>query len=524
MAASIPMLAFINACTFDDSALRESIDDLTGRVEALEDFRDQVQSDIASLQEIIEKLESSVTIDNVAETGEGYTINFSDGTSITISNGKDGMTPPSITVVEEGGTYYWAYEDADGNTEFITDGSGNRIPVTGEAPQVRINEETGYWEISTDGGQTWESTGVRAEGVDGDSFFSDVTEDDDYVYFTLADGTTVKVPKTKELNFAFGTEEAVLYFTPGESKSMGYTMSGAQSVTVTKPEGWRASIEGDKFVITAPAAENNFAESGGSVCVILISSNGQSFMAEQRVEVGKEEEVELPDYDPLVGDYYYSDGTWSTELDETKTAIGVVIWTGDPAQDDPIMKADYPECTHGLVLSAKEFSGTWQENCDLYGNTIDAWRAANLPEYESLMYWTEYYVSNGPIDKMLGYQHTKAIKAFNEDPANSEWPVNIVSDIASFNKDVPAPKTSSGWFLPSIKQMTCLNSSNFSSITNVFSSIPEGNSMNAYGYYFTSTEYVDVMPKGITMFQTMFFNDGSSNKDFGNSYRYMLAF
>ena len=48
--------------------------------------------------------------------------------------------------------------------------------------------------------------------------------------------------------------------------------------------------------------------------------------------------------------------------------------------------------------------------------------------------------------------------------------------------------------------------------------------MNAYGYYLTSTEYVDIMPNGVTIFQTMFFNDGSSNKNFGNSYRYMLAF
>ena len=524
MAASMLMLAFTNSCTFDDTELQNSIDDLTARIEALENFQEQVQGDIASLQEIIAKLQSSVTVNNVVETENGYTINFSDGTSVTVSNGKDGMTPPSITVVEEGGTYYWAYENADGTTEFIRDGDGNKIPVTGEAPQVRINEETGNWEISTDGGQTWEDTEVKAEGSDGDSFFKNVYSENGILYLVLSDGTTIQVPMTAGLAFDFGTEEAILYFEAGESKTLDYTMSGQESVTITKPDGWRASIEAEGLVITAPVAENTFAETEGVISVILISANGQSFMAEQKVAVGEEEEVELPDYDPLVGDYYYSDGTWSTELDASKTAIGVVIWTGDPAQDDPILKADHPECTHGLVLSSKEFSGTWQENCGAYGQTIDAWRATNLPEYESLMYWVEYYVTNGPIDKMLGYQHTKAIKAFNEDPANSEWPVNIVSGIPAFNKDVPAPKTSSGWFLPSIKQMSCLNSGNLSSINNVFSSIPEGNAMNAYGYYLTSTEYVDIMPNGVTLFQTMFFDAGSSNKNFGNSYRYMLAF
>ena len=168
----LPLLIMAaSSCQFDDTDLQNSIDDLTSRVEALENFQEQVQGDIASLQDIISKLDSSVTVNNVVDNGDGsWTINFSDGTSVTISNGRDGedgLTPPSITVVEEDGKYYWAYEDADGTTDFILDDEGNRIPVTGEAPRVRINDE-GYWEISTDGGKTWENTGVKAEGGDGD--------------------------------------------------------------------------------------------------------------------------------------------------------------------------------------------------------------------------------------------------------------------------------------------------------------------------------------------------------------------
>ena len=291
VAASLAMAVSVISC-FDDSALKNSIDDLKDRVEALENFQKQVQGDIASLQEIIAKLQSSVTVNNVVETENGYTINFSDGTSVTISNGKDGMTPPSITVVEEGGTYYWAYENADGTTEFIRDGDGNKIPVTGEAPQVRINEETGNWEISTDGGQTWEDTGVKAEGSDGESFFSDVTVDDDYVNITLKDGSVIKVPRTKELSFVFAASD-VLYFSAGETLSIGYTMSGESSVTITKPDGWRAAIEGDRFVITAPAAENIYAETSGTVSVILFASNGQSFMAEQKVALCPVKDVDL---------------------------------------------------------------------------------------------------------------------------------------------------------------------------------------------------------------------------------------
>ena len=153
---SMALIGGMASCTFDDTDLQNSIDDLTSRVEALEDFQEQVQGDIASLQDIISKLDSSVTVNNVVDNGDGsWTINFSDGTS-------------------EDGTYYWAYEDEDGNTEFILDDDGNKIPVSGEAPRVRINED-GYWEISSDGGKTWENTNVKAEGGSGESIFSDVT-------------------------------------------------------------------------------------------------------------------------------------------------------------------------------------------------------------------------------------------------------------------------------------------------------------------------------------------------------------
>ena len=70
---------------YNDADLKQSIDELDGRVEALEQFRDQVQSEIASLSEILNKLQSSATINNVVANSDGsYTINFSDGTSVTI--------------------------------------------------------------------------------------------------------------------------------------------------------------------------------------------------------------------------------------------------------------------------------------------------------------------------------------------------------------------------------------------------------------------------------------------------------
>ena len=70
--------------------------------------------------------------------------------------------------------------------------------------QVRINPTTSIWEISSDGGQTYISTGVSAvgrdgkDGRDGDSFFESVVIVEDnggqYALFTVRNGVRFRVP------------------------------------------------------------------------------------------------------------------------------------------------------------------------------------------------------------------------------------------------------------------------------------------------------------------------------------------
>ena len=89
--AALILVSGIVSCTFDDSHLRDSLDDLNGRIEALEDFQSQIQSEIEILKDLIDKQQSNVTVNDIVENGDGsYTINFSDGTSATISDGEDG--------------------------------------------------------------------------------------------------------------------------------------------------------------------------------------------------------------------------------------------------------------------------------------------------------------------------------------------------------------------------------------------------------------------------------------------------
>ena len=256
-----------------------------------------------------------------------------------------------------------------------------------------------------------------------------MTVKDGYMYLTLADGTEIRIPLTAELAFDFGTDEAVLYFSAGESKTFKYVMSGAETYAITKPDGWRASIEGEGLVITAPAAENTFAETEGVVSVILFAENGQSFMAEQAVAVGSSQEEPKPE----TGDYFYSDGTWSSELDMSKTVLGIVFVPSPERFGEAEKQAGY---TNGLVIALKNAA----ESISWSKNNID------IPEIENT-YRDAFY------NDLSGLHNTNTVWA-RDDYSETEY--RAFAAVASWNsEDSPykAPENTSGWFLPSSGQM-----------------------------------------------------------------------
>lgn len=542
--ATIATAVAVNSCVYDDTDLKNSINDLDDRIEALEDFQDKIQNEIEMLQDIVESLQNNVTVDDVVYNEDGsYTINFSDGTSVTIADGEDGkdgqdgqdgqdgMTPPTIIIREDGGEYYWGYEYPDGSLGYIYDEEGNRIPVHDDIPQVRIGEN-GNWEISTDGGVNWTDTGMPSSGGSGESIFAGVSEDEDFVYITLHDGTVISLPKSKEMSFDFGIKDETLYFEAGETKRLVCEVSGAEDMTVRKPQGWRAGFEGNNLVITAPAADNPYAETEGGIDVILVASNGQSLVSTLNVAIGSTPVVT----EPAVGDYYYSDGTWSSELDGTKTVIGVVFYIGDPAQDDAIMAEDCPDCTHGLVISLYNQNTPWQSNYDAYGDNVDTWVQANLTGYESMIAGTQGTEPGSTMNDMLGYQFTKAIEAFNAAPEHADCPVDAVANLASFRESNPAPAGTSGWYMPSLKEASLIltgvydgniydisgDKANKELLNTIFSTI-EGADQLQTATFLSSSEASQYAPETVSAIHQIILTM-SVYKTESNYYRYILAF
>ncbi len=248
---TVAMLLFAGCSQFDDSRIWDAIDELEDRVDDLEDACEKMNTNIEALQTLVGALQNSDTIKSIAPIKQGdkvvgYTITFTKSEPITIyhgndgkdgqngqngadgKDGKDGYTPVIGVAQDSDMVYYWTLDG-----EWLLDQNGNKIKANGTdgkdgqdgangtdgangsngedgadgiTPQLEIRD--GYWYISYDNGRSWVELGKATgedgkdgqngadgeNGKDGDSLFESVTWDEEYAYFTLSDGTVIKIP------------------------------------------------------------------------------------------------------------------------------------------------------------------------------------------------------------------------------------------------------------------------------------------------------------------------------------------
>lgn len=281
---------------YDDSALTGRVEDLENRVAKLEELCKQMNTNISSLQVLVNALQDNDYITGVTpitKDGEtiGYTISFAKSAPITIYHGEDGKdgqdgkpgedgndgSTPIIGVKQDtDGVYYWTL-----NGDWLTDDSGNKIQAEGRdgadgkpgedgndgqdgkpgedgqdgqdgqdgkpgedgkdgiTPQLKIEDE--YWYVSYNDGVSWtqlgKATGDKGEpGEPGQAggIFKDVEETDDSVIFTLNDDSTITIPKAT----ASETLDIVFGNTdsinvlPGKTYEIEYTITGADENTL----------------------------------------------------------------------------------------------------------------------------------------------------------------------------------------------------------------------------------------------------------------------------------------------------
>ena len=190
--------------------------------EALRTQCNQMNTNIESLRALINVLESHDYIKSVTPLMEdgtqvGYTINFAYSNPITIYSNASSSSAPIIGVKKDAdNVYYWTLDG-----EWLLDDDGNKIKAEakdgadgneGITPKLKI--EDGYWYVSYDNGTSWTKLGKATgadgsngldgvNGEDGDNIFSSVTQDEEYVYFNLADGTIITLAKQDKENIQF---------------------------------------------------------------------------------------------------------------------------------------------------------------------------------------------------------------------------------------------------------------------------------------------------------------------------------
>ena len=263
------------------------------------------------------------------------------------ADGKDGYTPQIGVMKDTDGIYYWTLDG-----EWLLDAKGNKIKAVGTdgadgkdgqdgangtdgqdgqdgtngsdgkdgqdgtngtdgkdgvTPQLKI--ENDYWYVSYDNGATWVQLGKAtgedgkdgqdgndgadgSDGEDGDSIFKSVTQDDEYVYFNLADGTMITLPKHDKENIQFEDFNVKrrcvqLWDTNGDFE-LSYSEAAAVTTIGTKFKGGDyyffdelqyftglSEIEGNAFQgselmkITLPSGIRTIGENAFSGCTSL---------------------------------------------------------------------------------------------------------------------------------------------------------------------------------------------------------------------------------------------------------------
>ena len=288
----------LTGCEYDDTNLWNEIENVKNRVTALEEAVKKTNNDISTLQNIVEALQKMVYVTSVQTAANGYVINFSDGTTATITNGKDGSNgtnAPIISVrLDDDNNYYWTLDgewlmvDGEKIRANGIDGQNGENGTDAIAPQVRINDTTKEWEISTDGGNSWVSTGVVAEGKDGangsnysnsDSIFKSVdTSNSNYILITLIDGTELKLARYDESAPIFIIEEApaVAEIEYGMSAEFIVTVERVADYVINTPQGWKATYVENLLTVTAPTKDLCHYDNEGTIAITVVSAEGKS--------------------------------------------------------------------------------------------------------------------------------------------------------------------------------------------------------------------------------------------------------
>lgn len=276
----ITLLVALYSCDERDD-LRSDIDNLKERVANLEASIEQMNSDISNYQQMVEG--KILVVGYSKDEQDNYTIELSNGETVTIYSGKVDMNDMPLFSVNASG--HWAYTINDMTTELlVNDKPVSAIPETGTAgvtPKLKV-DANGFWLISIDNGSTWNKLGNNqiADGTqavaNASSLFSNVTIDEatGQITFTIrADNSQVKVPIYGKDFYLTIKYEGTATFGLGQKQEFVVEQANVETATIEN-QTWGVKLTENKLIVTAPKTNVQGKEYEEQIYIKIFSKEG----------------------------------------------------------------------------------------------------------------------------------------------------------------------------------------------------------------------------------------------------------
>ena len=426
------------------------IDGIDGRIDgvlsALEAAKNGSQEADAAINAVIEELKKTdknlqdkdneilaalagVGVKNVAKGEKGNVIlTFTDGTTLAVpTKPQDGL----VSTVEVDGVQYWAV---------MVNGEKQSLGVKVGVPSLefKVDYQTNELLYSVDGAD-WESTGAYV-AADQEYLLSDFYQSMvgyDYMTgeFIMADfytlvfgGVEYNLPVYKVDESVVTIKAGKTYFTYGESKTIDVAVADIASMYVmTKPDGWKAKLNGNKLTVTAPSEANvvaEVAEAEGEVLLHCTTNDGKCKVAKLAVSTtdGFKLTVNPDGTFTLVNPYatsQYDDyfEEWSGQFNESVIGLATIssfekdpaayvnaIMNGEDHWDDiAFYVSNWKMNTMDWETGQLSVGGNWAYGTyevDVINSSVAA--VYNYYTYSELPRGSQYIVWAAPVDNMTG--------------------------------------------------------------------------------------------------------------------------
>ena len=276
----ITLLVALYSCDERDD-LRSDIDNLKERVANLEASIEQMNSDISNYQQMVEG--KILVVGYSKDEQDNYTIELSNGETVTIYSGKVDMNDMPLFSVNASG--HWAYTINDMTTELlVNDKPVSAIPEAGTAgvtPKLKV-DANGFWLVSIDNGSTWNKLGNNqiADGTqavaNASSLFSNVTIDEatGQITFTIrADNSQVKVPIYGKDFYLTIKYEGTATFGLGQKQEFVVEQANVETATIEN-QTWGVKLTENKLIVTAPKTNVQGKEYEEQIYIKIFSKEG----------------------------------------------------------------------------------------------------------------------------------------------------------------------------------------------------------------------------------------------------------